>query len=162
MTYFEPGFRPRRCFSNMHLRSTIRLVTTLWRTEDHPLNVGTLAPLARLGAVFGANTLHLGGRQIRSLFLRVRRIDLGRATDGACSSTPDNWRLPMGTPVGHKNDRAKVGCHTLRGSLGLSVGTGTSPCWDDSRWTGDGTGRDGRGVVRGRGGGRRKERGGER
>lgn len=24
MAYFDPGFRPRRCFSNIHLRSTIR------------------------------------------------------------------------------------------------------------------------------------------
>lgn len=40
----------------------------LEKTEDYPLNVGTLAPLARLGAVFGTNTLHLGDRQIRSPF----------------------------------------------------------------------------------------------
>ena len=40
---------------------------TVWRAEDHPLNVGTLAPLAGLGSIFGANTFHLGDRQIRSL-----------------------------------------------------------------------------------------------
>jgi hypothetical protein len=33
-----------------------------WVAEDHALDVGTLAPLTRLGAVLGANTLHLDGR----------------------------------------------------------------------------------------------------
>ena len=61
MAYFEPGFRPRRCFSKIHLRSTIRQMI-LWITEGYGLDVGTLAPLTRLGAIFGANTLHLDGR----------------------------------------------------------------------------------------------------
>ena len=34
--------------------------------EDYGLYVGTFAPLTRLGAIFGANALHLDGRQIRS------------------------------------------------------------------------------------------------
>ena len=33
--------------------------------EDYELNVGAFAPLARLGAIFGANALHLDGCQIR-------------------------------------------------------------------------------------------------
>jgi len=34
-------------------------------TEDYGLDVGTFAPLTRLGTIFGANALHLEGRQIR-------------------------------------------------------------------------------------------------
>ena len=67
MAYLEPGFRPRRCFSNIHLGSTIRKVIP-WEAGDHVLDVGTLAPLAWLCAIFGPNTLHLDGRQIRSPF----------------------------------------------------------------------------------------------
>jgi len=40
---------------------------TFPNTEEHILGIGTLAPLARFGAIFGANTLHLGDRQIKSL-----------------------------------------------------------------------------------------------
>ena len=64
MAYFEPGFRPRRCFSKIHLGSTIRQMI-FWITGSYGLDVGTFAPLTWLGAIFGANTLHLDGRQIR-------------------------------------------------------------------------------------------------
>lgn len=39
----------------------------VWETEDHALDAGTLAPLARLGAIFGTDALHLDDRQIRSV-----------------------------------------------------------------------------------------------
>ena len=37
----------------------------LQMAQDHRLDIGTLAPLTRLGTVFGANAFHLDGCQIR-------------------------------------------------------------------------------------------------
>jgi hypothetical protein len=50
---------------------SINQADDLWMAEDYALNVGTFAPLARLGAIFGANALHLDDRQIGSVFKTV-------------------------------------------------------------------------------------------
>lgn len=67
---------------------------------NHTLDVGTLAPLTRFGAIFGANTFHLDGGQFEwILYIGKRCADLGCAADSACSGTPDNWLLPVGMLV---------------------------------------------------------------
>jgi len=49
---------------------------TLWMTQGYALDVGTFAPLTRLGAIFGANALHLDGHQIGSFFETVSVLTL--------------------------------------------------------------------------------------
>lgn len=59
-TDFEPGLRPRRCFSKMHLE-IVWWGNTITGIGRHILCAGPLTALAGVLAVFSSNAFHLAG-----------------------------------------------------------------------------------------------------
>jgi len=82
VVYFEPGLRPRLCFSKMHLGSCVR-GEKINRKKDR-LDAGSLAALTLFLAVLCTDTLHLRGRSGQGVGAGGGVwADLGSTADGA-------------------------------------------------------------------------------
>jgi hypothetical protein len=77
-TYFEPGLRPRRCFSNTHLEVTGEGGARVpW---ENLLDVGAFAALTWLLAVFCTNAFHLEEGEARSVVVHAKLAFAARQT----------------------------------------------------------------------------------